>query len=96
MGPICVAEHLVEFLPGHPVVNLGGEDPIGAVSAAPWGSAGMLMIPWVYIALMGGAGLARATQIAILNANHIARRLHPVFPGALQGQERLRRPRMYC
>jgi glycine dehydrogenase len=80
MGPICVAEHLVEFLPGHPVVNLGGEDPIGAISAAPWGSAGILLIPWAYISLMGGSGLAEATKFAILNANHIARRLQPYFP----------------
>ena len=86
MGPICVADHLVEFLPGHPVVNLGGEDPIGAVSAAPWGSAGILIISWVYIALMGGAGLAEATQFAILNANHIARRLQPYFPVLYKGK----------
>jgi glycine dehydrogenase len=85
MGPICVADHLVEFLPEHPFVNLGAEDPIGAVSGAPWGSAGVLMIPWVYIALMGGAGLARATQYAILNANHIARRLNPYFPVVFKG-----------
>jgi len=86
MGPICVAGHLVEFLPGHPLVNLGGEDPIGPVAAAPWGSAGILMIPWAYIALMGGAGLARATQTAILNANHVARRLHPWFPVLYKGK----------
>jgi glycine dehydrogenase len=86
MGPICVAEHLVPFLPGHPVVNLGGEDPIGAVAAAPWGSAGILMIPWVYIALMGGAGLAEAAKFAILNANHIARRLQPCFPVLYKGK----------
>ena len=86
MGPICVAGHLVEFLPGHPLVNLGGEDPIGPVAAAPWGSAGILMIPWAYIALMGGAGLARATQTAILNANHVARRVHPWFPVLYKGK----------
>ena len=57
MGPIGVAEHLVAFLPGHAVVNLGGENPVGAVSAAPWGSASILPISWVYIAAMGGAGL---------------------------------------
>ena len=56
MGPIGVAEHLVEFLPGHAVVNLGGENPIGAVAAAPWGSASILPISWVYIAAMGGRG----------------------------------------
>ncbi|HTA30808.1 MAG TPA: aminomethyl-transferring glycine dehydrogenase [Candidatus Cybelea sp.] len=86
MGPICVAEHLTEFLPGHPVVNLGGEDPIGAVAAAPWGSANILIIPWVYIALMGWAGLTEATRIAILNANYIARRLDPYFPTLYKGK----------
>ncbi len=86
MGPICVAEHLVEFLPGHPVVNLGGEDPVGAVSAAPWGSANILVVPWVYIALMGGTGLAEATGMAILNANYIARRLEPYFPVLFKGR----------
>jgi glycine dehydrogenase len=85
MGPICVAEHLADFLPGHPVVNLGGEDPIGAVAAAPWGSASILVISWVYIALMGGAGLTEATRIAILNANYIARRLDPYFPVLFKG-----------
>ncbi|MGA3181323.1 MAG: aminomethyl-transferring glycine dehydrogenase [Verrucomicrobiota bacterium] len=86
MGPICVAEHLAAFLPGHPVVNLGGEDPIGAVSAAPWGSAGVLTIPWAYISLMGARGLAQASKLAILNANHIARRLQPYFPVLYKGQ----------
>jgi len=86
MGPICVAEHLTEFLPGHPVVNLGGEDPIGAVAAAPWGSASILVISWVYIALMGGAGLTEATRMAILNANYIARRLDPYFPVLYKGK----------
>jgi glycine dehydrogenase len=86
MGPICVAEHLVEFLPGHPVVNLGGENPIGAISAAPWGSANILIIPWAYISLMGGAGLTEATKIAILNANYIAGRLDAYFPVLFKGQ----------
>jgi glycine dehydrogenase len=86
MGPICVAEHLTEFLPGHPVVNLGGENPIGAVSAAPWGSANILVISWMYIALMGGAGLTEATRMAILNANYIARRLDPYFPVLYKGK----------
>ena len=85
MGPIGVAEHLVEFLPGHGVVNLGGENPIGAVAAAPWGSASVLVIPWVYIAAMGGAGLTEATQYAILNANYIARRLQNYFPILYRG-----------
>jgi len=85
MGPIGVAEHLVEFLPGHPVVNLGGENPIGAVSAAPWGSASILIISWVYIALMGETGLTEATKYAILNANYIAQRLNQYFPVLYKG-----------
>jgi glycine dehydrogenase len=80
MGPIGVAEHLVEFLPGHNVVNLGGEQPIGAVSAAPWGSASILPISWMYIRTMGAAGLTEATQAAILNANYVAKRLENYFP----------------
>ena len=79
VGPIGVAEHLVEFLPGHPIVNLGGENPIGAVSAAPWGSAGILPISWMYIAMTGANGLTEATKYAILNANYIAKRLENYF-----------------
>ncbi|MBI1215934.1 MAG: aminomethyl-transferring glycine dehydrogenase [Alphaproteobacteria bacterium] len=76
MGPIGVAEHLAPFLPGHPlVVGVGGEDAVGPVSAAPWGSAAILPISWVYIALMGAEGLKKATQVAILNANYVAKRL---------------------
>ena len=86
MGPIGVAEHLVEFLPGHPVVNLGGENPIGAISAAPWGSASILLISWVYISLMGGSGLTEATRVAILNANYVARRLERCFPVLYKGK----------
>jgi glycine dehydrogenase len=86
MGPICVADHLVTFLPGHPVVRLGGEDPIGAVSAAPWGSGSILVISWVYISLMGAAGLAEASKMAILNANYIARRIEPCFPVLYKGR----------
>ena len=89
MGPIGVAEHLVDFLPGHVVVNLGGEHPVGAVSAAPWGSASILPISWVYIAAMGGAGLTQATQYAILNANYIARRLQSYFPVLYRGHGNL-------
>jgi glycine dehydrogenase len=86
MGPICVADHLIEFLPGHAVVNLGGENPIGAVSAAPWGSASILVVSWVYISLMGGAGLAEATKTAILNANYMARRLQSCYPVLYKGR----------
>jgi glycine cleavage system P protein (glycine dehydrogenase) len=89
MGPIGVAEHLVDFLPGHSVVNLGGENPIGAVSAAPWGSASILTISWVYIAAMGAAGLTEATKVAILNANYIARRLESYFPVLYKGHGNL-------
>ncbi|MGC3958309.1 MAG: aminomethyl-transferring glycine dehydrogenase [Verrucomicrobiota bacterium] len=80
VGPIGVAAHLVEFLPGHNVVNLGGESPIGAVSAAPWGSASILTISWMYIAMMGADGLTEATKFAILNANYISKRLEKHFP----------------
>ena len=85
MGPICVAEHLADFLPGHPVVNLGGENPIGSISAAPWGSASILTIPWIYIRLMGPDGLTEATKVAILTANYVARRLEKFFPVLYKG-----------
>ncbi|MFL5454908.1 MAG: aminomethyl-transferring glycine dehydrogenase [Myxococcales bacterium] len=86
MGPICVAKHLAPFLPGHPVVRVGGEEAIGPVSAAPWGSASILLISWAYIKLMGAEGLTQATKIAILNANYIATRLDPHFPVLYQGK----------
>ncbi len=85
MGPIGVAEHLVDFLPDHSVVKLGGENPIGAVSAAPWGSASILPISWMYIAMMGTDGLRAATEHAILNANYIAHRLDPHYPVLFKG-----------
>jgi glycine dehydrogenase len=75
VGPIGVAAHLVPYLPGHPLVKVGGEKAIGAVSAAPWGSSSILPISWMYIEMMGGQGLKLATQVAILNANYIAKRL---------------------
>jgi glycine dehydrogenase len=89
VGPIGVAKHLVDFLPGHNVVNLGGENPIGAVSAAPWGSAGILPISWMYIAMMGAGGLTEATKFAILNANYIAKRLENYFPTLYRGHGNL-------
>jgi len=79
MGPIAVARHLAPFLPGHPVTGLGGPQSLGTVSAAPYGSASILVIPWVYIALMGSEGLTDATRIAILNANYMAKRLERHF-----------------
>ena len=76
VGPIGVGAHLAPFLPNHPVVaEAGPETGLGAISAAPWGSAGVLPISWAYIKMMGGAGLTRATQVAILNANYISHRL---------------------
>lgn len=86
MGPIGVAQHLVPFLPGHSVVELGGKENIGAVSAAPWGSASILVISWMYIAMMGGDGLTEATKVAILNANYIARRLESYYPVLYKGE----------
>jgi glycine dehydrogenase len=85
MGPIGVAKHLVPFLPGHPVVRLDGRHEVGAVSAAPWGSASILPISYAYIKLMGAEGLEYATKIAILNANYIAKRLEPHFPVLYKG-----------
>ena len=85
MGPICVAEHLAPFLPGHPVVPCGGSQAIGPVAAAPFGSAGILPISWMYIALMGRRGLTRASQVAILNANYMAARLRDHYPALYTG-----------
>ncbi len=86
VGPIAVAEHLVPFLPGHPLApGCGGEQAIGPVSAAPWGSASILPISWMYIRLMGGAGLRQASAVALLAANWIAERLEPHFPVLYRG-----------
>jgi glycine dehydrogenase len=80
MGPIGVAEHLTPFLPTHSLIKTGGEKGIPAVSAAPWGSASILLISYAYIKLMGSIGLENATKIAILNANYIKARLEDEFP----------------
>jgi glycine dehydrogenase len=85
MGPIGVAAHLAPFLPGHSVIPTGGEQAIGEVSQAPWGSASILPISWMYIRMMGAAGLEQATKVAILNANYMARRLEPHFPILYKG-----------
>ncbi|WP_208099040.1 aminomethyl-transferring glycine dehydrogenase [Nostoc sp. 106C] len=92
MGPIGVASHLVPFLPGHPVVSINKSTQhshIGAVAAAPWGSASILVISWMYIAMMGAAGLTEATKVAILNANYIAKRLEQYYPVLYQGKNGL-------
>jgi len=75
MGPICVAKHLLPFLPGHPVVKTGGDKAISAISATPFGSASILLISYAYIKLLGEEGLVEATRYAILNANYMAARL---------------------
>lgn len=80
MGPIGVAAHLVPFLPNHDVIAVSGEQGISAVSAAPYGSASILVIPHAYIAMMGSDGLTEATKIAILNANYIKARLEEHYP----------------
>jgi glycine dehydrogenase len=89
MGPIGVASHLAPYLPGHPLTPAGpsaASDRTGAVSAAPYGSPLILPISWIYIALMGGEGLTRATQFAILNANYMAARLRGQFPVLYAGE----------
>ena len=89
MGPIAVGEHLADFLPTHPVVQTGGEQGIGAIAAAPWGSAVILLISWAYLKLMGTEGLTRATQVAILSANYMAARLSSFFPVLYRGKNGL-------
>ena len=89
MGPIGVAKHLVEFLPGHPLsATIGGRKSF-SIAAAQWGSASILPISWMYIRMMGADGLKLATQTAIMNANYIARRLDPHFPVLYKGQSGL-------
>ena len=102
VGPVAVRSHLTPFLPGHPfldgvsVVGVPGSDdaavaapPTGPVAAAPYGSAGILPISWAYIAMMGADGLRQASQVAILSANYLARRLHPHFPVLYTGRDGL-------
>ena len=86
MGPICVANHLIPFLPGHPILN-NSETAIHAVSAAPMGSAGILPISWAYIAMLGDDGLKASTEIAILNANYMAHKLESYFPILYRGAQ---------
>ena len=82
VGPIGVRSHLAPYLPGHGLVKdlPGPEDGLGAVSAAPWGSAGVLAISWMYIAMLGPEGLRKSTEIAVLGANYLATRLAPYYP----------------
>ncbi|MHC4954305.1 MAG: aminomethyl-transferring glycine dehydrogenase [Planctomycetota bacterium] len=85
MGPIGVAEHLAPFLPGHPYAETGGSEAIGPVSAAPYGSASILPISYVFIGLVGGAGLKTTAQVAILNANYMVKRLETKYPVLYHG-----------
>ncbi|WP_405426263.1 aminomethyl-transferring glycine dehydrogenase [Streptomyces erythrochromogenes] len=81
VGPVGVRAHLAPYLPNHPLQPTAGpETGVGPISAAPWGSAGILPISWSYVRLMGGEGLKRATQVAVLGANYIAKRLEPHYP----------------
>jgi len=86
MGPICAAKHLSEFLPGHTQASIGTDASIPAVSSAPWGSAGILPISWSYISLLGDEGLKKASEVAILNANYMAKRLEDHFPVLYKGK----------
>jgi glycine dehydrogenase len=90
VGPVAVRAHLAAFLPNHPLApEAGPSTGPGPVAAAPWGSAGILPIPWAYIRMMGPDGLRRATQVAILNANYVARRLSPHYPVLYAGRHGL-------
>ncbi len=90
MGPVAVAEHLVPFLPSHPMHPRPEQrEGIGPVSAAPFGSAGILSISWAYVRLLSGAGLAHATKSAVLAANYVAARLAPSYPILYTGKHGL-------
>jgi glycine dehydrogenase len=89
MGPIAVAEHLKPFLPGSAVTKLGGKKSIGSISAAPYGSPSILTITWMYIRMMGGPGLKKATAVAVLNANYLAKKLGEHFPVLYTGEQGL-------
>ncbi len=86
MGPIAVASHLAPFLPNHPLVHSGRSQGIGAIAAAPFGSPNILPISWAFIQLMGSEGLTKATQVAILNANYMAKRLSKYFSVLFTGE----------
>jgi glycine dehydrogenase len=89
VGPVAAKAHLAPFLPARSVQNGGESEPGAQVAGAPYGSAGILPISWAYIAMMGAAGLRRATQVAVLSANYVARRLAPYFPVVYAGRDGL-------
>jgi glycine dehydrogenase len=86
VGPICVAEHLAPFLPGHSVIKTGGTEAITAVAATPWGSASILLISYAYLKMLGTNGTTNATKYAILNANYIKSRLETYYPVLYSGK----------
>ena len=87
VGPICVAEHLEPFLPGNPIIKTGGKKSIDAISSAPWGSALASLISYGYIKLLGGKGLKKCSEIAILNSNYIKKRLEGAYEILYSGIE---------
>lgn len=87
MGPIAVAQHLAAYLPKHPLVEVGGEKGITAVSATPWGSPSIVLVSYAYIKMLGGPGLSDATKYAILNANYVRARLADAFPVLYKGEK---------
>jgi glycine dehydrogenase len=87
VGPIGVAKHLAPFLPGHSVIPTGGSEAVTEVSAAPWGSASICVISWMYLRMMGPDGLVAASALAILNANYMAKRLDGYFPVLYKGDQ---------
>jgi glycine dehydrogenase len=89
VGPVAVRSHLAPYLPNHPVVDAAGPSTGQPISAAPWGSAGILPISWAYVRMMGGEGLKEATQVAILSANYVARRLAGAYPVLYTGRDGL-------
>ncbi|MCC6933722.1 MAG: aminomethyl-transferring glycine dehydrogenase [Deltaproteobacteria bacterium] len=89
VGPIAAKKILAKYLPCHPLVKVGGEKSMGTVSAAPWGSASIMTIPWIYIRMMGREGLSQATAVAILNANYVAACLEKYFPVLYKGEKGL-------
>src|SRR5688572_28876992 len=86
MGPICVNDKLAPYLPGHPFAKVGGSKAIGPISSAPWGSASILLISWAYIALLGKHGVRHATEVALLNANYMAKRLEGHYDVLFRGR----------
>ncbi|CAN5587160.1 aminomethyl-transferring glycine dehydrogenase [soil metagenome] len=87
VGPVAVRQHLAPHLPNHPLDSTAGpDDGVGAISAAPFGSAGILPISWAYVRLMGGAGLAKSAKVAVLSANYIAQRLREHYPILYSGE----------